>query len=190
MRAMCPGSRMLHRARSALVAATVCSFLAGCTVSGLPDTANYTGASPAFASVAFRAALLPERPEIQAVELAVSDLMLHRVADDTWVVFSGAPQRIVLTDVLRGPAFADVPITAGDYDQLIFGIAGARVATDDIWRVAEVATDDIEFVAELAIEGDTLISLVFSLAEDLAGDAEQGWSLTPDAELSITRQGS
>lgn len=156
----------------------------GCDVALLPEAATYEGtASP---RLSLRVAGDPMTDaSVQAVELELVDVLVHRESDDAWVWIGGDAERIEL-----GTALVDtnlpVPLPADRYDAVRVIVDRPRVAHGGKWHNASLGADELELALDLDLDADHALELHFDLGKSLAGSKNGKWAFEPSARTAIT----
>ena len=154
----------------------------GCDVALLPEAATYEGTAAPRLSLSIVADAMDS--DVQAVDLELVDVQVHRVSDDAWVWIGGGEDRIQIettATLVNHP----VPLPVDEYDAVRIVVDEPRVAHGGSWHACELPHDEIELPIELELDGDTAIELSFDLTESLAGSKNGKWSFEPSAHASL-----
>ena len=160
-------------------------FALGCDVALLPEAATYEGAgTPRLALRVAGDAMTDDK--VQAVDLELVDVLVHRESDDAWVWIGGSAERIELGQALVATNLP-VPLPADRYDAVLVVVDRPRVAHGGAWHQAELGTDEIELALDLDLDGDHALELHFDLGKSLAGSKSGKWRFDPSARAAIAR---
>lgn len=158
--------------------------ITACDIATVPEFAQYDADGSASIDVVIHASAMPAEG-VQAVEIEVHNVLLHRSIDDTWVIVGPESLMIELTGVDSELVIEGVPIDNAAYDLVAVEIGRVRVASGDRWKVAELVTDWFELEIQLGGSDSVLMELGFDLEASLSGDAERGWIFDPAVSLEI-----
>jgi len=158
----------------------------GCDIALLPETASYAGEDTPRIAVAIAADAMPEGM-VDAVDLELVDVLLHRESDDSWVWIGGTAERVELSPTQMARA-ESVPLLADHYDRVLLVIDAPRVAAEGTWHAVELASDELELPVDIDLDADTRIELHFDVAASLEGDAPAQWSFTPQVKAQIVAE--
>ncbi len=169
-------------ARTLLVATTLAL---GCDLALFPEQAQYTGADSARASVDLSAKTMTDRDDVQSVVVEVSDIVLHRPADDAWVMLGPEAVEVDLFASPRTPAIDGIPLRAVEYDAIAFVLTGVRIGSDGRSFEAAMADGEVELTGDFSLDGDAIVQLRFDLDASIVGDAESGLAFDPVVEARL-----
>ena len=155
----------------------------GCDVALLPEAATYEGtASPRLALRVAGDAMTDKK--VQAVDVELVDVLVHRESDDAWVWIGGGTERVELGLALVETNLP-VPLPADHYDAVRVVVDSPRVAHGGAWHNAELSADEIEMPLELDLDGDHALELHFDLRTSLAGSKAGKWKFAPSARAAV-----
>lgn len=169
-------------ARRRLVLAPL-ALLVACDVALLPEAASYEGTSAPKLSLRVAADAMPGA-DVQAVDVELVDVMVHRASDDAWVWIGGGVERVELGLELVD-ANRPVPLPADVYDGVIVVVDAPRVAHGGKWHSAALAHDEIELEVEIDLDADQALELHFDLGRSLAGSKGDQWTFDPSARAAV-----
>lgn len=158
--------------------------ITACDIATVPEFAQYDADGSASIDVVIHASAMPAEG-VQAVEIEVHNVLLHRSTDDAWIIVGPESLMIELTGVHSELVIEGVPIDNAAYDLVAVQIGRVRVASDNRWRVAELVTEWLEMEVQLGGSESVLMELGFDLQASLQGDAESGWTFDPAVSLEI-----
>jgi hypothetical protein len=158
----------------------------GCDIALLPETASYDGDGTPRMAVVIAADAMPQG-NVEAVDLELVDVLLHRESDDTWVWIGGDASRVELTPSAMDRA-ESVPLLADHYDRVLMVIDAPRVASGGVWHAVDLADDELELAVDLDLGADTRIELHFDVAASLSGDAPAAWSFSPQVHAELVAE--
>jgi hypothetical protein len=183
---LAPTRRRPRPFAAALVAAALWS--GGCDVDALvPRTADEAGRMSARVAVSLGAVGLEELVDdgVQAVELQVVDVELHRASDDAWLVLASEPTTLLAADAMDAVALTGLPLGTGEYDAVRVTLAAGRVAAGGFWSDARLDALEVVVPAPLVISGDSELLLDLDLERSLGIDPASGlWRI--DAAFDVT----
>lgn len=167
--------------RLAAILALACSS-AACDLATFPETAQFDNAGAASLDLTVTSRSMPE-DGVQAVELTFTEVVMHRVSDDAWVIVGDESTSVAFDGPTSVMAIEGAPFDRETYDAIALRLGRVRVAADGVWRVADIEGSTIEIDVALASGGDASVELVVHLGASLWGDAEAGWTFAPAVEL-------
>jgi uncharacterized protein DUF4382 len=153
-----------------------------CDIALLPETASYEGDATPRTAVVVAADAMPAG-DVEAVDLELVDVMLHRESDDTWVWIGGDAQ-IELSPV-EAAAGDSVPLLADYYDRVRVVVDAPRVAAKGKWHNVKLDREEIEIPIELDLDADVSIALHFDVAKSLHGKSAKDWAFDPTVRAEI-----
>jgi len=161
------------------------ALLVACDVALLPEAASYDGTSTPRLSLHVSAEAMPA-PDVQAVDVELVDVLVHRERDDAWVWIGGSGDRVELA---LEPALANrpVPLPADLYDRVLVVVDAPRVAHGGKWHSAALAHDEIELPVEIDLDADRALALHFDLGRSLAGSNADRWRFDPSARADLAQ---
>jgi hypothetical protein len=155
----------------------------------LPDTAQDAGVDPAYLSVVLSSDTEGVSADIAAVEVEVVEVLVHRPADDRWILVSPEP---VAVDVMQAHGtftYEGIPLMPGMYDAVHIVLGSVRVAHGGYWHPAEVTDDEIVQWFEWELDHDATLEVSFDLAAALGGSPDDGWTFEPAVQATLDGQG-
>jgi hypothetical protein len=172
--------------KAASILTLVTLVLSGCDIALLPETASYDGAGSPRMAVLVAADAMP-LGNVDAVDLELVDVLLHRESDDTWVWIGGDASRVELSPLQMDRA-ESVPLHADHYDRVLMVIDAPRVASGGVWHTAQLENDEIEIAVDLDLDADTRIELHFDVAASLSGETPAQWSFSPQVSARLVAE--
>lgn len=157
-------------------------LLTACDFATYPGVATYDGSGAASLDVVVRANTMPS-DAVQAVELTLTEVALHRTFDDTWVIVGPERLTVEFEQPTTRMAIDAAPIDRETYDTLQLTLGRVRIAQDDVWRVATVTDTEIDLALTLEPTSGSAVEVIMNLDESLRHDPEKGWTFIPAAEL-------
>lgn len=163
-------------------------LLCGCDAVGelLPQT-EVQAAPTSQVSLALR--VVGETPDtlsaIQAYELDVVDVLLHRVEDDRWLFVNDATFTITRAHQLPTVMSTPIPVAHGVYDVARIEIGEARVASDGYWRDVELENPTIDLGLFMEHESAIILGLTLDAGASLT-KIGGGWQVDPAFAVSVT----
>jgi len=168
-------------------------FALGCDVALLPEGATYEGAGTPRLALHVAGDAMTEAQdygqndgEVQAVDLELVDVLVHRESDDAWVWIGGNAERIELGQALVATNLP-VPLPADRYDAVLVVVDRPRVAHGGKWHHAELGTDEIEMALDLDLDGDHALELHFDLGKSLGSSKSGKWKFEPSARAVVAQ---
>lgn len=166
------------------VLATAFVFVMGCDLALLPETADWVGRPTAVAEVAI-GAMDPSPPAgVDAVEIEVVDVRLHRPNDDAWLLLGSETAVVDLVQPAMNVAFPEVPLGLEHYDALAVVIGDVRVSGAGGDAEVVVVENALEIDGLWSIEHDVRIELRFDVAGSL-WRADGQWHFAPAADVGV-----
>lgn len=166
------------------VTASILLLLSAACDLAIPELARYDAEASSTIDVVIHASAMPAEG-IQAVELELLNVLLHRADDDVWIIVGPESLKIELGETQSEVLIEGVPLDRASYDLVSVELGRVRVATDGSWTVAELATDALELPIALGGADAVVMELGFDLAASLSGDAEHGWLFDPAVHLDV-----
>ena len=157
-----------------------------CDIALLPETASYDGATTPRMALVVAADAMPAG-DVEAVDLQLVDVMLHRESDDTWVWIGGDAQRVELSAIATASG-SPVPCLEDHYDRVLVVVDDPRVAAHGKWHKVKLATDELELPVDIDLTADTSIELHFDVAKSLHGKSANEWSFDPALRAEIVQE--
>jgi hypothetical protein len=154
----------------------------GCDVALLPEAASYEGMVAPRLSLSIVADAT--NVDVQAVDLELVDVQIHRASDEEWVWIGGGEDRIQI-ETTAALVNHPVPLPVDVYDAVRVVVDEPRVAHGGSWHACELPHDEVELPVELELDGDTAIELRFDLAQSLAGSKGGKWRFDPSAHAAV-----
>jgi hypothetical protein len=158
-------------------------FALACDLALLPEAAQYEGTATPRLTLRVAGDAMPD-PQVQAVDLELVDVLVHRESDDAWVWIGGGADRIELDATLVEPNLP-VPLPADRYDAVLVVVDRPRVAHGGAWHNAVLGADEIEMPLDLDLVGDAGLELHFDLGKSLARSNADKWTFDPAAHAAI-----
>ena len=157
----------------------------GCDLALFPEQAEFTGADSARASVNLSGLAMSDRDDVQSVVVEVSDLVLHRPADDAWVMLGPDAVEVDLVATPRAPAIDGIPVRTFDYDAIAFGLTAVRIGSDGRSFDAALPQAEVELAGDFPVDGDVIVQLRFDLDASIVGDVTSGFAFDPVVEARL-----
>jgi hypothetical protein len=171
---------MMHSTRRLALASLVLAL--GCDIALLPEPADYEGTTTPRVTLRVAGDSMTDMG-VQAVDLELVDVFLHRESDDQWV-WVGSIERVELAPTLADTSLP-VPLPADYYDAVRVVIDDPRVAEGGAWHDAHLGADAFELPLELDLDGDHALELHFDLAQSLAGSQVDAWTFEPAVRAEV-----
>lgn len=156
----------------------------GCDIALLPEPADYEGTSTPRVTLRVAGDSMTDM-DVQAVDLQLVDVFLHRESDDAWV-WVGSIERVELAPTLADTS-PPVPLPADAYDAVRVVIDDPRVAKNGKWHDAQLGADAFELPLELDLDADHALELHFDLAQSLAKSKADKWTFEPAVRAKVAR---
>ena len=161
------------------------ALIGGCDVADLmPTTAAEAGKASARVAVvmqAFHADTMES--QVEAFEMTVVDVLLHRVEDDAWIIANDGVGQLRADDADGSLAFTGLPIGLGNYDRVLVALDGARVSVQGEWIEVALTDTELEVPHHWIVNDETQLDLGLDLQQALAG-SDGRWVLTPRFTVS------
>jgi hypothetical protein len=156
-----------------------------CDIALLPETASYEGEATPRMEVVIAGDAMPT-DMIEAVDLELVDVMLHRESDDAWVWVGGDGSRVELS--AESVPGTSVPCLADHYDRMRVVIDEPRVAADGKWHKIVLDNDELELPIDIDLDADTRIELRFDVGASLHGKSAKEWRFDPQLRAEIVAE--
>lgn len=153
-----------------------------CDIALLPETASYDGEATPRMEVVFAGDAMPTEM-VEAVDLEIVDVMLHRESDDAWVWIAGDGARVELSPESAPGAF--VPCLADHYDRMLVVVDAPRVAANGKWHKIKLDNDELELAVDIDLAADTTVELHFDVGASLHGKSANDWRFDPQLRAEI-----
>lgn len=155
----------------------------GCDVELLPEAASYEGSSAPRVSLRVGGDATDMEMDVQAVDVEIVDVLVHRESDDAWVWIGGVDR--VELGAVSIDTNRPVPLPADRYDALRIVVDEPRVALGGKWHKAELTNDQLELPLDLQLDADHIVELRFDLRASLSGSKADKWTFDPWADVVV-----
>src|SRR5690606_20468676 len=158
--------------------------LTGCDIATLPEFADYDSAGTTSIDVEIHAIAMPASG-VEAVEIQLRNVLLHRATDDAWIIVGPESLTIGLSEEVSEVVIEGVPIDHARYDRVSIEVASVRVDAEGSWHAATLAVDVLELDIDLGDAAAVTMDLGFDLEASLEGSARDGWTFDPAVQLEV-----
>lgn len=158
--------------------------LTGCEIATLPEFARYDGHATTSIDVEIHAIAMPAEG-VEAVEIEIRNVLLHRAEDDVWIIVGPESLTIELSSRASELVIEGVPIDQARYDLVSVEIERVRVDTQGAWQTAKLAVEVFELDIDLGDASAVQMELGFDLEASLTGTEAGGWTFDPAVTLEV-----